>query len=169
MIPTPVLIQSPNVDFATFLTWCREALGMNPAAEMDASPIQRTDAERFLACLAKLQNSSVLAPNLYRHVAFGVLFGAEERDVTEILQLAGLPFVVVETISQNIVLCVLSGTGAAWRDAVRAGCARHVSYNTRIFFNRVMVLLETAGMRLWEDCHKKTWNDKTLLLEDKRP
>jgi hypothetical protein len=173
MIPSAVLIQTPNVDFATFLGLCQQALGCSPAATVDASPLQRSDAERFLACLAALRDRNVsvgLAPNLLAHVSFSILAAADDRDMLDILQAStAMPFVATDTLMRGVQLAVITGTLAQWRDAVKCGCSRNSTPNTRTFFNRVMTLFESAGLSgVWRDFESRPLQDRTFLLEDKR-
>ncbi|MGA2061684.1 MAG: hypothetical protein ABSG67_14460 [Thermoguttaceae bacterium] len=173
MIPSAVLIQTPNVDFATFLGLCQQALGRNPAATVDASPLERSDAERFLACLAALRdrNASVgLAPNLLTHVSVSILAAADDRDMLDILQASTtMPFVATDTLMHGVQLAVITGTLAQWRDAVKSGCSKNNTPNMRVFFNRVMSLFESAGLGgIWKDFESRPLRDQTFYLEDKR-
>lgn len=172
MTPDALLIQTPAIDFATFLGLSQQALGYNPAAAADASPLERSDAERFLTCLAALRDrraSAGLAPHLLTHVSFSVLVAADDRDMLDILQVAaGMPFVVTDTLVRGIQLAVITGTLAQWQNAVESGCARESELNVRAFFNRVTTLFETAGLNVWKDFESHPLQDRTFYLEDKR-
>jgi hypothetical protein len=173
MIPDALLIQTPAVDFGTFLGLSQQALGYSPSATVDASPLERSDAERFLTCLAALRDrraSVGLVPHLLTHVSFSVLVAADDRDMLDILQVsAGMPFVVTDTLVRSVQLAVITGTLAQWRDAVRSGSSRQCEFNVRAFFNRVMALFETAGLGgVWKDFESHPLQDRTFYLEDKR-
>jgi hypothetical protein len=173
MIPNAVLIQTPTVDFGTFLGLCQQALGYSPSATVDASPLERSDAERFLTCLAALRdrNASVgLAPHLLAHVSFSILAAADDRDMLDILQAAaGMPFVDTDTLMRGVQLAVITGTLAQWRDAVKSGASKEGAFNVRAFFNRVMTLFESAGLGgIWKEFENRPLNDRTFYLEDKR-
>jgi hypothetical protein len=173
MIPDALLIQTPALDFGTFLGLSQQALGYSPAATADASALQHCDAERFLTCLAALrdQRASVgLAPHLLTHVSFSVLVAAADRDMLDILQVsAGMPFVVTDTLMRGVQWAVITGTLAQWRDAVKSGASRKSGLNVRACFNRVMALFESSGLGgVWKDYESHPLHDRTFYLEDKR-
>jgi hypothetical protein len=173
MIPDALLIQTPAVDFGTFLGLSQQALGYSPSATVDASPVDHSDAERFLTCLAALRDRQVsigLAPHLLTHVSFSILVAADDQDMLDILQVsAGMPFVVTDTLVRSVQLGVITGTLAQWRDAVRSGATRDSEFNVRAFFNRVMALFERVGLGgVWKDFESHPLQDRTFCLEDKR-
>jgi hypothetical protein len=104
-----------------------------------------------------------------KHVSFSAFIGADERDMLEILQLAGLPFVVVETIVRGVQAAVVTGTLSQWRDAVVSGCSKGVPTPVRHCFNKLHSLFTAAGLNVWGDYTPRSAPDQTfLLLEDKR-
>jgi hypothetical protein len=118
MTPNFMLIQSPSPDFAKLLTLSQQALGYNVAEDIDASPIERSDAERFLSCLAAMQERGVcpgFAPHLLSHVSFSVLVAADEQDMLGIVEKGEMPFVVINTMVRGVQLAVISGTLAQWK------------------------------------------------------
>ncbi len=172
MTPNAVLVQVPSIDFGTFLGLSQQALGYSPADEVDANPLERSDAEKFLTCLAALreQHAAIgFLPSLLGHVSFSILAAADDRDMLDILQAAsGMHFVVADTLHRGVQLAVITGTLAQWRDAVATGSARDTEFNVRAFFNRVMTLFEAAGLNVWRDFDHHTLPDRTYYLEDKR-
>jgi hypothetical protein len=160
MTPDCVLIQQPNVDFGTFLGISRDALGYSPAAASDASSKQQSDAERFLSCLAAIQDEKApagLLPSLLSHVAFSVLIVADERDALGIFQASGgMPFVVTETVRRGLLMAVMTGTLAQWRDAVKTGSDPSQEQNIRACYTKLLCLFELVGLNVWLDFTKKT-------------
>lgn len=172
MNPDCVLIQTPSIDFRTFIGLSHKVLGRSPAAQSDACRRELSDAERFLSCLAAMRDEQApvgLSPHLLKHVSFSAFIGADERDMLEILQLAAMPFVVVETIVRSVQAAVVTGTLSQWRDAVVSGCAKEVSTPVRHCFNKLHSLFTAAGLHVWRDYTPRGAPDQTfLLLEDKR-
>ncbi len=171
MTPSAILIQTPAIDFGTFLGLSQQILGYSPSETVDASPIELPEAERFLACLAALKDRKTggVAPNLLTHVSFSVLAAADDRDMLDILQVsAGMPFVVTDTQMRGVELAVITGTLAQWKNAVASGAARESQLNVRAFFNRVMSLFEAVGLNVWKNFENYTLQDHTYYLEDKR-
>jgi hypothetical protein len=170
MLPQALLITTPAVDFGAFLGVSQQALGYSPSQVVDASPLQCSETERFLSCLACLTNQSAgvgLSPHLLTHLSFSLLVVADDRDLLDILQITGMPFVVTDTISRGVQLAVVTGTLSQWRDAVKSGSARGLEYNVRTLFNRVMSLFEAVGLNVWHDFEAYTMPDKTFYLEHK--
>jgi hypothetical protein len=172
MMPDAVLIQVPSIDFRTFIGLSHKVLGRSPSATSDACRRELSDAERFLSCLAAMRDEKApvgLSPHLLKHVSFSAFIGADERDMLEILQLAGMPFVVVETIVRGVQAAVVTGTLAQWRDAVVSGCAKGAPTPVRHCFNKLHGLFASAGLNVWQDYTPRSNPDQTyLLLEDKR-
>jgi hypothetical protein len=171
MHPTLVLIQTPLPDLGTLLGICQQALGYSVSAALDASRRERSDAERFLSCLAAMQNESAkpgLAPHLLSHVTFSLLMAADEEDTIEVLSIAEMPFISVPTRSRGVQLTVMTGPLSRWKEAVKLGSIPSCNTNVRCAFNRAMGVFVAAGIDVWKDCESRPLSDGTLLLEDKR-
>jgi hypothetical protein len=172
MAISAVLISQTAVDFTTFLALAHKALGFSPSANVDQSRLNHSDAERFVSCLAALRDSSApagITPNLLAHVSYGVLLFADERDLIDILEAAsGLAVVTSETLARNVMLAILTGTLAQWRDAVVSGSTRQAEHNVRATFCHIMSLFEQAGLgKVWKDYQSKPLDDNTFFLEYK--
>lgn len=159
------------MDFATFLGISRDALGYSPADASDASARQQSDAERFLSCLAAMQDEKApagLLPSLMSHVSFSALIVADERDALDIFQASGgMPFVVTDTVRRGILIAVMTGTLAQWRDAVKTGSDPSQEPNTRACYSKLLLLFEQAGLNVWQDHVRKATPDRLLYLEHK--
>ena len=61
-------------------------------------------------------------PSLLTHASFSVYVAADDCDMLDILQSsAGMPFVMANTMANNVKIAVITGTLAQWRDAVTSG------------------------------------------------
>jgi hypothetical protein len=172
MATSAVLITQPCVDFTTFLGLAHKVLGYSPAANVDQSRLEHSDAERFLSCLAALRDPNApagITPNLLGHVSYTVLMMTDERDLIDILEAsAGMPVVVTETLARNVMLALVSGTLAQWRDAIVSGSTREAEYNVRQTFCQIKSLFEQAGLgKVWKDYQSKPLEDNTFFLEYK--
>lgn len=94
---------------------------------------------------------------------------ADERDLIDILEAAsGLPVVTTETLARNVMLAILTGTLAQWRDAIVSGSTREAEYNVRATFCQIMSLFEQGGLgKVWKDYQSKPLEDNTFYLEYK--
>ena len=118
MTPNFLLIQVPTPDFNKLLTVSQQALGYNAAEAVDSNPVIRSEAERFISCLAAMQDQHAqpgFAAHLLNHVAFSVLVAADERDMLAIVETGQMPFVTVDTCARGVQLAVMSGTLAQWK------------------------------------------------------
>jgi hypothetical protein len=173
MTPSVVLIARPAIDFDTFLTISHRLLGYSVAAKVDQSRLEHSDTERFITCLAALNdpNAAVgLPPNLLNFAAFSILVVADERDLLDIVEAAGsIPVRLAETVQRGVMMAVLHGTLAQWRDAVKSGCDPAAEHNVRACFCQIMGLFEKMNLgHLWKDSLVKPLQDNTFFLEDKR-
>jgi len=163
-----VLITGPAIDFATLLTLAHDALGYNLAGVADASPRKLSDAEKFLICLAALKGESAeITTNLLSHVSFSVLVIAEERDLLDILERAGMPFVRAETKARDMNVAVLTGTLAQWRDAVAAGTDEDAPVTVRTCFSKILLMFDCVGLTsVWGNFERQA-DCSGFYLEDK--
>ena len=171
MLPNVLIVQTPNADFGSLLTFAREALGYNPAASLDASSIERSDTERFISCLAAIEDRKArpgLAQHLLGHAAVSVVVAADLADALDIEAIAAMPCVTTETRLRDVRLLVLTGSLEQWKRAVLSGAISLRPPTVRTCFNRIMSAFIAAGLNLWKECRSETLTDGTLLLEDKR-
>lgn len=168
--PSVVLIQQPAIDFDTLLGASHKLLGYSLSAKADQSHTIEADAERFISCLSAMRDPNApagITPNLLTHVSFSALIAADERDLIDILEMANMPFVTAETTMRGVMVSVVTGTLAQWRDAVKSG-AGPGEFNVRACYCQIMVLFEQVGLNVWKDFQVKPQSDKTFFLEDKR-
>lgn len=167
-----VLIQQPSIDFTQFLGMSHEMFGYAIGAKADASHKQLTDTERFLSCLAAMQDEEAsvsLPPNLLTHVSFSVLVAIDNREMLDVLTCCSkMPFVVADTVARGIQAAVITGSLSQWRRAVLSGCRVEAQPSVRELFNKILSIFEAACLNVWSDCHKRAGPGNTLLLEDQR-
>ena len=172
MKPNAALVNRPSIDFKTFLGLSYQATGRNLSAKADASTRDLSDAERFISCLAAIrdpQAAAVFVPSLLTHASFGVYVAADDCDMLDILQSsAGMPFVMANTMANNVKIAVITGTLAQWRDAVTSGSVPSALTPVRQCFNKIYALFEAVGLDVWTGFRAKSAPDQTFYLEDKR-
>lgn len=156
MQPFALLIQQPAVDFAQFLGASQQLLGRSPAADADASLKKLSDAERFLWCLASMKNRQGVQAQMLSHVSFSVMVAALEDDLRDMIELASLPHVTVETVRRGVLVAVITGTLGQWKTAVIFGSGISVEGNVRNGFLNVLACFEKAGLgHVWNDCARR--------------
>ena len=108
-------------------------------------------------------------PSLLTHVSFSLFLAADEGDMIDILQSsAGMPFVMANTMANNVKIAVITGTLAQWRDAVTSGSVPSALTPVRQCFNKIYALFEAVGLDVWTGFRAKSAPDQTFYLEDKR-
>ena len=164
-----VLIIAPAIDFTTLLGLAHDTLGYDIASAADASPRKLSDAEKFLVCLAALKDESAeIAFNLLSHISFSVLVIADERDLLEILERAGMPFVCAETKARDVNVAVLSGTLVQWKNAVAAGTHEDAPVTVRTCFSKILLMFDCVGLTsVWSNFERQA-DCGGFYLEDKR-
>ncbi len=172
MKPSVAVISEPVIDFTTLIGVAQQALGYSPGAKADQVRRDMPDAERLISCLSAFHDQAApagLTPNLLSHVSFSVLVVADERDIIDILEAAsGMAIVTADTVSRGVMIAVLSGTLAQWRDAVKTGSHPAAQYNVRSSFCDIMRQFEERGLSVWKDHVVKPLPDQTFYLEHKR-
>lgn len=164
-----VLIQSPAIDFSLFLGLSHKVLGFSPAESADASRRNLSDTERFLSCLASLRKPTASLPKqLLAHVSFSAMIVANDADMSDILEIANMPFVTADTLARGVKLAVVTGKLSEWRNAVVNGSAADVEPTVRLMFNKLFALFSQQGLAaLWSECNAKP-AQVGFYLEDKR-
>lgn len=167
-----ILIQRPSIDFTQFLGASHEMFEHSISAKIDASHKQLTDTERFLSCLAAMQDEGApvsLPPNLLTHVSFSVLVAIDDREMLDVLTCCSkMPFVVADTVVRGVQAAVITGSLSQWRRAVLAGCRQEAQPSVRELFNKILAIFESACLNVWTDCKRRAGPGDTLLLEDQR-
>ena len=169
MFVETVLIIAPAIDFTTLLGLAHDALGYDIASVADASPRELSDAEKFLVCLAALKDESAeITFNLLSHISFSVLVIAEERDLLDILERTGMPFVRAETKARDMNVAVLTGTLAQWKNAVASGTDEDAPVPVRVCFSKILLLFDCVGLTsVWSNFERQA-DCGGFYLEDKR-
>ncbi len=172
MKPSVTIIWEPAFDFTTLLGVAQQALGYSPGAKADQVKREMPDAERFVSILTAFHDPQApagLTPNLLSHLSFSILFVADERDLIDIVEASpGMAIVATETVSRGVMLAILTGTLAQWRDAVKTATTPTSQYNVRSCFCDIMRQFEERGLSVWKDHVVKPQPDHTFYLEHKR-
>lgn len=164
------LVQFSDVDLKTLLPLGRQAFDRNLAGEADRQGHE--PPLHHMLCIASMKNPQARSAedtrpyvNLF-HAGF--IIACSERDAAEILEVAGMPSVMVETVERGYLALFLSGSVAQWREAVLRGCQPEVSRGTREVYNGVYTKFKSMGLAgLFNVKSKPCRRDQTFLLEYK--
>lgn len=155
-----------------FLPLMRDALQRNVAEVPDAANLN--PPLHHLMCISAVKQPTIRASsehcrpqaNMFHAI---VLIACDERDTAEILEVAALPSVVVQSTTRGLDCMLLAGTLEQWISAVIRGCQAGVTRQTRETYNKVyaeFVRLRLDGMFKVESVQQR--DDTFLLLEHKR-
>jgi|GEM_PF-3363368 len=162
------LVQFSDVDLKTLLPIGREAFDRNLAANADSQGHE--PPLHHMLCVAGIKNPQAKTAEDTRPYAnlfhAGFLIACNDRDAAEILEVSGMPSVMVETVERGYTALFISGSVAQWREAVLRGCQPEVSRNTRQVYNSVFTKFKSMGLAgLFNVKSKPSRRDQTFLLE----
>lgn len=178
MNPGVLLILLTNMDLLRFLPAARDVLGYSPAKAADSVTVPLQAVPHHIACMDSFKDENATPSirsashclNLF-HAGFFIV--ADERDMLEILEVAGMPFISTESLARGVDAAIISGSLVQWRDAVKRGC--HPGLQSRLFrgtrhaFNSVYKILCDQGLKeMFNGLQVSEQSDQTFLLEGKR-
>jgi hypothetical protein len=173
MKPGVALILLTEMNLDAFLPLSREMLGYSPAKAADGVTVPLRETAHQLACLAAFKDGHA-APTVRAAIPYldlfhaGFLIAADERDIVEILEVAGLPFTHVSTRTRGIDAVIISGSLAQWRVAVKLACnsRTRLTREARHAFNCIYQALCKEGLKdMFDDLQVSEQPDQTFLLE----
>ena len=176
MNPGIALVLLTKLNLHAFLPLSRDILGYSAAKAADGVSIELKETPHNIACIAAFKDEKhpptfkADCPHLKLFQA-GFLIAADERDMSEILELAAMPFALTQTMSRGVDAVIVSGTLAMWRDAITLACSSRtdVSRETRHTFNAAYKILCMEGLKdMFGDLHVAEQADRTFLLQNHR-
>ena len=119
------------------------------------------DVLSFLGGRGSLADRSIL-----RHLGFSFLCVAADDTFRESMERTDLDHVVFDTIRRGFSGAILSGTAAAFKDAVTECCDSNSNTDIRELYNEIYLKLQSAGLRrIWTDTVTKKITDGTFLIK----
>lgn len=165
-----VLVQFSSVDLRKLLPIGRQGLDRNLADAADAVGVE--PPLHHMLCIAALKNPSARTADQVRpymnlfHAGFVV--ACDERDCAEILELAGMPSIMVEAVERGTSALFLSGSLTQWHEAVMRGCQPDVGRDTRQVYNAIYTEFKNMGLAGLFTAQSRPHNrDHTFLLDHK--
>lgn len=165
------LVQLSSLDLSTFLPIGRKVLDRSLSEKPDNAGLN--PPLNHMLCVASIKSKDIKANaaackpylNLF-HAGF--LIASYDRDLPEILEIAGLPSVTTESVERSLMLTFISGSLSQWRDALLRGCQNEVSRGVRDIYNSVYREFKRIGIGPAFDFNQfENKKDRTFLLENK--
>lgn len=165
-----LLVQFSNLDVTKFLRAGRQGLDRNLAESADAAG--HNPPLHHMLCVAALKNPDAKSANDIKpymgmfHAGF--IIAADERDWAEILEIAGMPSIMVESVERGLNAGFIAGTLLQWQAAILRGCQKEVSREARHTYNLIYTEFKNLGLASAFSFKSKPNNrDQTFLLEYK--
>lgn len=163
------LVSFTNVDLNALLPIMRQALERSVSAPADAAGA--SPPLHHMLCIAaikddKTRNAESVKPYLNLFHA-GFIIGAYSDLFAEVLEVAGLPCIMVDTKARDIKCAYIVGSVAQWRDALVRGCTPVTSQEVRHIYNLVYREFGKVGLSSVMDVTTKLHTDKTTLIKYK--
>lgn len=168
MIPTALILQKSVLDGPAFLAACMEMLGYSPANAADSQHLEEMAYE--LSCLMAFKDKTAKpgvknASNVYELSTIGCLVVADERDMPDILEVAGLPHTLTETTVRGIQAAFVVGNLRQWRTAIIKGCSKQATQYVRACYDTIYLQFRSIGLQDLFDRSQRNLDDSTFLLE----
>ena len=161
MKPNAALIMIPDLNLKILSPVFQELVGQSLTSNADTRGLK--GGAFMLSCLEAFANKHNPVDHL---LYFGVLIGAEEYDLLEILGLLTNPSFTTRTVNvRDSRLAIVVGSLTAWRDAIRKGCSADVYYEMRCVFNQIYLAFCQYGMESYLGRISRREHDQTFLLE----
>lgn len=164
------LVQFSSLNLEKLLPLGRQALDRSLSERADDAGY--TPPLHHMLCISTIKSSDIRASaesckpylNLF-HAGF--LVAADERDFSEILEIAAMPSVITETVERGYSIGFLAGTLSQWKEALLRGCQQIVSKEVRHTYNQIYREFKNAGLSNVFDFNQIQQRDETFLLEYK--
>lgn len=165
------LVQFSEVNLRKFLPLCRETLDRSVADAADTAGYE--PPLNHMLCIAAMKDpgakASAEAVKPYMNMFHaGFIIAVNELYCAEILELAGMPSIMVPHIERGVSVMFIAGNLSQWRDAILKGCQKEVSREVRHTFNLVYTEFKNVGLAgAFSFKSREHTRDQTFLLEYK--
>jgi len=167
-----VVVMFSSVNLDTLLPLMRTALERSISSPGDS--INSNPPLNHMLCIAAIKepnlkpSPSAVRPYLNMFHA-GIVFVADERDLAEILEVAGMPSILTQTVQRDMSAAFVTGTLDQWKHALLRGCVSSTSTEVRQLYNQVYQEFSRLGLsQAFEVTVSPERPDRTFLLEHKK-
>lgn len=165
-----LLVQFSNLEVQKYLRAGRQSLDRNLAQSADAA--NHEPPLHHMLCIAALKNPDAKSANDVKPYMgmfqAGFLIAADERDWAEILELAGMPCIMVESVERGVNVGFIVGDLLQWQSAILRGCQKEVSRSARHTYNLIFTEFKNIGLSsIFDFKSRPHTRDHTFLLEYK--
>ena len=161
------LIGFTHIDWAKYLSFCKEVYGNVPTRKLDSSKLKFNEQLTFPFTLNELRGfnkepvETIRGGGLYMDTV-SILFMADKIDFDW--------YGAVRKFDLPNQSALLVGTLREWKDTVQTNLSFSDDYNRkrRQFFNQLLGVFEAYDFRLiWDNYSRERLPDKTVILKEK--
>lgn len=162
------LVQFSALNLNKLLPLARQALDRSVSSAADS--IDSNPPLHHMLCVASIKEPDIrpsaksVIPYLNLFHA-GFLIASHERDIAEILEITGMPAIMVESVERSISVVFIAGTLQEWKTAILRGCVPTATREARHTFNSLYGEFNKLGLGAMFEARKVERNDNTFLLE----
>lgn len=162
------LVQFSSLDLTKLLPIARRALDRSISEAADS--IDSNPPLHHMLCVANIKEPGI-RPSAASCVPYlnmfhaGFLIAAYERDIAEILEIAGMPCILVESVARGVCVVFIAGTIDQWKTACLRGCVQTVTREARHTYNLIYSEFNKIGLASVFEARKTEKTDNTFLLE----
>jgi|WetSurMetagenome_2_1015567.scaffolds.fasta_scaffold68509_3 hypothetical protein len=143
MIPSAILIIYPQLNQNLYLTVCTDMLGKSPARKADTAGLK--GVPHTISLISEFNSNP--ESDIFDLLEFGFLVAADERDISEILEVAsGMPFALTNTVLRGVQGIIVTGSLRQWILAVTKGCRKDQTLAVRSCFDKIYMLFSQEGL-----------------------
>jgi hypothetical protein len=96
----------------------------------------------------------------------GFIIVVDDRDLSNVLEIAGMPCVAAETVNRDFYMVFIAGNLMQWRSAMLRGCQKDTSIEARHIFNLIYSEFKRVGVAAaFGLSQKENSRDRSFLLE----
>jgi hypothetical protein len=162
------LVQFSTVDLQKLLPLTRQ--GLDRSISEPADSINSNPPLHHMLCIATIKEPNI-RPSAAAAIPYvnlfhaGFLVAAHERDMPEIMEIAGMPCVLTESVERGISVAFIAGTLEKWKTAVLRGCVQSATREARHTYNLIYGEFNKLGLGPIFEARKVERPDHTFLLE----
>jgi hypothetical protein len=171
MGPDAYILGSSEVEHRNLMLTAKQALGRSISQSLDNQGRETDTPAAYLTLLAAMTdpNAEMLSTledpgHLLQHVFYTFMVVCDPATRVDIIQRTPLAVQFTST-AMGMDLLIVSGNLEDWRTAVINCCSEQSPFQTRLLFDKVLVLFEGEGLgKLWVRYAKKKMPDNTIKL-----
>ena len=166
MIPKIQMVQSPNIDWESFIKFSQSNFNFSPTRVLDSRRIILKDPRAFLYALGSLfynkENLQILQLTS-KHLFFSFIIHYDLKILTEMFISSDFK------INYKDNIFYVTGSLYSWYNWSLIYANKNYSFDYRILSNFIIMYFDKLGLRrIWDNYQRYTLIDNSFILERKK-